>query len=188
MNLHLQLITLLAVFNASANAAAKWAGMESLPNGPYEGFNLPNGSTIMKSLTTGTEYTFHLTNDTLSEEPLHRRSSNAIAKRNVDCWGYQLDVTGVDYAVTLLKRWAGSGIFLPSCRKTNYFGYNHRGVYVYYCINALHAQGNLNVDDINYALSNMDRTCRPYEASYFRWPGSPELVGKCASGTPVCLG
>ncbi|KAH9212347.1 hypothetical protein DL95DRAFT_304397, partial [Leptodontidium sp. 2 PMI_412] len=112
----------------------------------------------------------------------------AIAKRFVDCWHSQLDISGTDQAVQTLKNWAGGGRTLRSCDRTDYFGFNYNGVYVYYCINAPHVEGNLNVDDINEALVAMDAICARYEASYYRWENSAELVGKCASGTADCLG
>lgn len=194
MNLHYYISTLLLACTVGVNAEPKWAGMENLPDGPYSGVNMVNGSTTMTHMVTGEQYTFHIMDDGKPSMRRLKRSdyavsqrSNALGKRGTDCWGYQLDVGGVDRGVQALKNWANNGVFLHSCRRNNYYGFNDNGVYVYYCINSQFFEGNLNVGDINEALSNMDGTCRRYEAGYFRW-NSPELVGKCRSGTPVCLG
>lgn len=159
--------------------------LENLPDGPYKGITHANGSTSVTSLETGQTYTFALAQDARDQQ---RRSDFAIEKRKIDCWGYLLDHGGVDDAVVSLKSWAGSGRDWSSGDRPDYFGYNSRGVYVYYCINAPHSSGNLDVQDINYALGQMDSKCKRYEAGYFQWIGSPELVGKCRSGTAVCLG
>ncbi|PHH65113.1 hypothetical protein CDD81_3244 [Ophiocordyceps australis] len=169
-----------------ASAASQWAGMDGLPDGPYSGIVHPNGSTTMTSLESGAKYNLDLVQDTADHA---KRSEHTLEKRDISCWGYELDHGGVDEGVVALKNWAGNnGQTIVSGDTTNYYGFNRKGVYVYYCINVPHSQGNLDINDINYALRNMDSGCRPYEASYFRWPGSPELVGKCRSGTPVCLG
>ncbi|PHH75858.1 hypothetical protein CDD82_4232 [Ophiocordyceps australis] len=175
------IFSLLALVGASA--ASQWAGMERVPDGPYSGTIHPDGSTTMTSLESGTKYKLDLVQDTGDH------AKRALEKRETSCWGYQLDHGGVDEGVAALKNWAGSnGQTLSSGATTSYIGYNRKGVYVYYCINVTHSQGNLDTKDIDYALRNMDSTCKPYEASYFWWPGSPELVGKCRSGTPICLG
>ncbi len=59
---------------------------------------------------------------------------------------------------------------------------------VYYCINARDTYGNLDSLDFDHALIQMHATCRRYEASYFRWDGSAEIVGKASVNDRVCLG
>lgn len=160
--------------------------METLPDGPYHGVTHPNGSTTVVSLVSGAVYDFDLIKEAVGQT---RQSDYAIAKRDdAHCWGYQLDHGGVDEAAQALKNWAGSGQQLTSGGTTNYFGYNMKGVYVYYCINWTHSQGNLDTKDVSYALGMMDSACPAYEAGYFQWPCTPEIVGKCRSGTAVCLG
>ncbi|KYK57294.1 hypothetical protein DCS_04302 [Drechmeria coniospora] len=167
--------------------ADRWVGMESLPDGLYSGQTHDDGSTTMTSLQSGAKFTFPLVGD--DGERAKRSVDDALAKRDTSCWGYELDHDGVDEGVVALKNWAGNnGQTISSGDTTSYFGFNRKGVYVYYCINQAHSQGNLDINDINYALRNMDGTCRRYEAGYFLWPGTPELVGKCRSGTAVCLG
>ena len=179
-----QILSLLALVGASA--ANQWAGMENLPDGAYSGVNHPDGSTTMTSLDSGATYTFGLVKSATEQT---RRSDYAVAKRDTSCWGYQLDHDGVDDGVRALKNWAGTGgVDLVSGNARNYYGFNYKGVYVYYCINNVHSQGNLDINDIDFALRNMDSICARYEAGYYLWPGSPELVGKCGSGTAVCLG
>jgi hypothetical protein len=171
---------------ASASVAIQWSGVENLPDGAYSGINHPDGSTTMTNLDSGETYNF-----SISAAPTQqtKRSDYAISKRDTSCWGYQLDHGGVDAGTAALRQWAGeNGRDLYSGKTPNYYGFNNKGVYVYYCINAAHRQGNLDVNDINFALANMDTTCAKWEAGYYLWPGSAELVGKCRSGTPVCLG
>ncbi|KFY75785.1 hypothetical protein V499_04257 [Pseudogymnoascus sp. VKM F-103] len=180
------LLTLLAL--AGASAATQWAGMENLPDGAYSGTNHPDGPTTMTSLDSGETYTFHLTS-TSATSPTRRSPRHGISKRDTSCWGYELDHGGVDEGVSELKRWAGAGgQDLVSGDSRSYYGFNRKGVYVYYCINALHTQGNLDTGDIDYANRMMDAGCGMYQAGFFLWPGSPELVGKCRSGTAICLG
>lgn len=180
-----QIISLLALLGPTAAAAKRWVGMENLPDGPYKGVTHADGSTTVTSMETGETHTFALAED--PKEP-KKRSDFAVEKRKISCWGYELDHAGCDEAVVELKNWAGSGHNWSSGERPDYFGYNRGGVYVYYCINAPHSSGNLDVVDINYALGQMDSTCSRYEASYFQWVNSVELVGKCRSGTAVCLG
>ncbi|KFY12100.1 hypothetical protein V492_04095 [Pseudogymnoascus sp. VKM F-4246] len=170
---------------ASASVATQWSGFESLPEGIYSGINHPDGSTTITSLDSGEIYDF-----SLSAAPTQqtRRSDYAISRRGTSCWGDDLDHQGVDRGVDALKLWAGNGRDLFSGSVPNYVGANVNGVYVYYCINQANSQGNLNTEDINVALQNMDQYCTPYEAGYYQWSGSVELVGKCRSGTAVCLG
>jgi hypothetical protein len=180
-----QILSLLAIAGATA-ALQQWAGIENLPDGAYSGVNHPDGSTTMTSLDTGETYSFSLSEPATKQT---RRSDYAIAKRDTSCWGHDLDHGGVDAGVKALKNWAGTdGREIVSGDTRSYFGFNNNGVYVYYCINALHSRGNIDIIDIDYANRNMDSTCRPYEDGFFLWPGTPELVGKCRSGTAVCLG
>lgn len=94
-----------------------------------------------------------------------------------------------DAGVRVLKNWAGTGgQTIISGNTRNYYGFNNNGVYVYYYINRTHSQGNLDIRDIDFALKNMDSTCSPYVDGFYLWDGTPELVGKCRSGTAVCIG
>ncbi|ELR08199.1 hypothetical protein VC83_08040 [Pseudogymnoascus destructans] len=177
-------LTLLAL--ASASAASHWAGMENLPDGAYSGTNHRDGSTTMTSLDSGSTYTFNLVKPATEQA---KRSDNALSKRLTSCWGYELDHGGTDDGVRELKDWAGTaGVDLASGNTRNYYGFNRKGVYVYYCINGLHTQGNLDIKDIEYAMWAMDKGCGMYQAGYFLWPGSPEIVGRCRSSTAICLG
>ncbi|KFY14747.1 hypothetical protein V491_05922 [Pseudogymnoascus sp. VKM F-3775] len=170
-----QILSLLGL--AGASAANQWAGMENLPDGAYSGVTHPDGSTTMTALESGETYTFNLVRSAAKPSG---RSEYAVAKRDISCWGYQLYHGGVDDGVRALKNWAGtSGVELTSGDSRNYYGFNNKGVYVYYYINELHKKGNLDINDIDYALRSMDSKCQAYEASYYRWPGSREIVGKC---------
>jgi hypothetical protein len=178
-------VTLFSIFALTGLTTAAPGGWKDLPDGPYKGVNNPDGSTSVTNLETGKTFYFDHSKDLTANG---KRSEAAIEKRDISCWGYQLDHTGTDEAVVQLKNWASTGHDWSSGDTPSYFGYNARGVYVYYCINAKHSSGNIDVADIDYALSQMDGKCQRYEAGYFQWPGSPELVGKCRSGTSVCLG
>ncbi|CAJ0552330.1 Ff.00g063090.m01.CDS01 [Fusarium sp. VM40] len=182
-NMQFKLLPLLALAGLTT-ATGSWLGMENLPDGPYKGVNHDDGSTTVTNLKTGESFEFGLSNESAANE----KRTVAIEKRETSCWGYELDHGGVDSAVVQLKNWAGSGQDLVSREKPTYFGYNARGVYVYYCINAPWSGGNIDVNDINYALEQMDGQCKRYEAGFYRWDGSAELVGKVRSGTAVCLG
>jgi hypothetical protein len=176
-------LTIFALLGLATAAPSPANSMKDLPDGPYKGVNNADGSATLTNIETGE--TFNISKDSAAKE---KRSSALLEKRLTSCWGYQLDHGGVDQAVVQLKNWAGTGHDWSSGNTPSYFGYNARGVYVYYCINAKHSSGNIDVADIDYALGQMDSGCPRYEAGYFQWPGSPELVGKCRSGTAVCLG
>ncbi|RKK87961.1 hypothetical protein BFJ68_g16985 [Fusarium oxysporum] len=180
-----KLLPLLALAGFTTATTGSWLGMENLPDGPYKGVNHDDGSTTVTNLKTGKSYEFGLGNESAANE---KRSVISIEKRETSCWGYELDHSGVDSAVVQLKNWAGTGHDWGAGDKPSYFGYNARGVYVYYCINAPFSVGNVDVADIDFALSQMDGQCKRYEAGYYRWDGSPELIGKVRSGTAVCLG
>ena len=177
-----QILSTLALV-ATGVVADRWANMDDLPDGPYSGITHANGSTTMTSLDTNEVFNFVL----IKED--EKRSQSNLKKRFAACWGTHLDHRGVDEAVVALKNWAGKGgKSLVSGDHKAYFGYNRRGVYVYYCIDRPHREGNLDINDINHALWEMDHTCRAYEAGYYQWDSTPEIVGKCTSGTAVCVG
>lgn len=179
-----QILSLLAL--SGATAANQWAGMENLPDGAYSGVNHPDGSTTMTALDSGETYTFNLIESATEQT---RRSDYAVTKRETQCWGYQLDHGGVDDGVRALKNWAGTGGKDLSAGNTpNYYGFNNKGVYVYYCINGAHTQGNLDINDIEWAFKQMDAICGAYKGRYYQWTGSPEIVGMCRSGDIVCRG
>ncbi|KAJ4418197.1 hypothetical protein N0V85_001529 [Neurospora sp. IMI 360204] len=75
----------------------------------------------------------------------------------------------------------------PTTQKRSGAPVAKEGMMAYYCIDAPRSSGNLDVDDVNYALEQMDATCQRYEASYFKWDGSVEIVGKGRSGDNVCV-
>ncbi|KAH7169781.1 uncharacterized protein B0J16DRAFT_376673 [Fusarium flagelliforme] len=183
--MQVSLLSIIAVLGLATAAPGAVKSMEDLPDGPYKGLNNDDGSSTFTNLETGESFNIKADNESTANE---KRSGISLNKRGTDCWGYQLDHGGVDQAVVQLKKWAGTGRDWSSGNKPDYFGYNSRGVYVYYCINAKHSSGNIDVTDIDYALGQMDAKCQRYEAGYYQWDGSPELIGKCRSGTQVCRG
>ncbi|KAK3345702.1 hypothetical protein B0H65DRAFT_549381 [Neurospora tetraspora] len=129
-----------------------------LPNGAWEGTTLANGTYSIKPAGAPDSESF------LVEPTTQKRSGAPVA-----------------------KRYAGSGHTLSSGDKNTFVAFIAEGMMVYYCIDAPRSSGNLDVDDVNYALEQMDATCRRYEASYFKWDGSVEIVGKGRSGDNVCV-
>ncbi|CEI70725.1 hypothetical protein FVEN_g790 [Fusarium venenatum] len=178
--MHFKLLSIMALAGFAAAAPSSPQAFKDLPDGPYKGVNNADGSSTVTNLETGQSFDF--------KAPAPAPAKRSIEKRFTDCWGYELDHSGVDEAVTSLKNWAGTGQDWSSQGTPSYFGYNARGVYVYYCINAPNSAGNIDVQDINYALGQMDAVCKRYEASYFRWEGSVEIIGNARSGTAVCRG
>lgn len=174
-----KLVSILALAGFAAAAPSPPQGFKDLPDGPYSGVNHADGSSTVTNLETGQSFDF--------QAPA-KAEKRSIEKRATHCWGYELDHGGVDEAVVSLKNWAGAGQDWKSERTPSYYGYNARGVYVYYCINAPWSAGNIDVVDINYALGQMDSVCKRYEAGYFQWDGSVEIIGKARSGTSVCRG
>lgn len=118
-----------------------------------------------------------------------RSAKFALSKRRTDCWNYQLDHAGVDSAYEGLKGWAGNGRDLQSYPDANaYIAYISKGAMAYYCINRPNSKGNLDVRDVQYALEQMDAKCVRYDASWFAWDGTSEIVGKARASDLVCQG
>jgi hypothetical protein len=117
-------------------------------------------------------------------------ATSNLGKRFVDCWSWNLDHAGTDNAV---KKWKDRlnkgtvGVTSPKDRPW-YIEEVSDGVSVYYCVNAPNRSGSLSLVDFNYALEQMDANCARYQASYFRWDNSVEIVGKASVDDPVCLG
>lgn len=171
-------------FSSTLALLASYFGLATaihLPNGVWEGTTLANGTYSIKAAGAPDSESF------LVEPTTQKRSVAPVAKRTVGCFGYQLDESGVDGAVVGLKNWAGSGHTLTSSDENYFVAVTVEGMIAYYCIDAPRSSGSLDVDDVNYALAQMDATCRRYEASYFKWPGSVEIVGKGRSGDNICV-
>ncbi|OIW31518.1 hypothetical protein CONLIGDRAFT_652575 [Coniochaeta ligniaria NRRL 30616] len=155
-----------------------------LPDGAWEGTTLANGSYWVKAAGAPESERF------LVEPTIRKREAAApMARQSAwggDCFPRDLNHIGVDDAVEDLKSWAGNGHSFTSKDANAWFGIRTRGVIVYYCITKAYTTGNLNVDDVNYALLQMDSHCVPYQASYFRWPGSFEIVGKDTFDAHFC--
>ncbi|KAG4432790.1 hypothetical protein IFR05_011726 [Cadophora sp. M221] len=154
-----------------------------------------------KSQSDGTTITHSISNrdfppivTTSLENNKPRSSRNVHAPRTVwpdgDCWAYTLDHAGVDQSANDLANWAGNGghdLCAPS-GSTFYYFYNNRATIVYYCIDAPGRCGNIDRNDVRYALGQMDAHCPPYQASWFKWPQSYEIIGKSRFGDDVCVG
>jgi hypothetical protein len=150
-----------------------------LPNGMWQGTTLANGTLSIKAVGASG-------NEALLVDPAVEKRTG-VSKRDVGCFGYQLDASGVDSAVVGLKNWAGNGQTLSSGDRNTWYGYVSEGMLAYYCIDAPRSSGSVDIDDVNYALQQMDSKCRRYEASYFKWPGSVEIVGKGRAGDNICV-
>lgn len=134
-----------------------------------------DGTYYVKAFTNGTT-TYTAVSDDADPIIVHRAAHSLEArepeldKRRTDCWGTQLDTLYVDVAAQGLREWAGSGTTLTSpFDATQWVASIVGDVSVYYCIIRAGAAGNLDVNDVNYALGQMDAKCRPYEASWFQW-------------------
>ncbi|KAH7360205.1 hypothetical protein BKA65DRAFT_473366 [Rhexocercosporidium sp. MPI-PUGE-AT-0058] len=120
-----------------------------------------------------------------------RSSRNVRAPRTVwpdgDCWQYTLDHAGVDEPARDLANWAGNnGNDLCSPGDANIYWFsNRRATIVYYCIDTHGRCGNIDTADVRYALGQMDAHCAPYEASWFKWPQSYEIIGKSRVGDDI---
>ena len=164
-----------------------------LPTGLYEGSTLANGTWLLKPAGAPDSALFTIDPTEAQDEqvvarsPPSTRGSARVAKRATGCFGSALSHAGTDRAVNSLKAWAGSGNWLFSSTTNRWLGYQSEGALVYYCITAPNSGGNLDTKDVNYALERMDAACPRYTASYFRWDGSVEIVGKARVGDNICV-
>ncbi|KAB5526425.1 hypothetical protein GE09DRAFT_1229265 [Coniochaeta sp. 2T2.1] len=167
---------------------ASYAGIATaiyLPAGVWEGSVLANGSYLFKPAGAPDSERF------IVLPTVEERSTGTLATRQSawggDCFPRDLNHQGCDGAVQGLKNWAGNGRTLTSGNSNALVSVDTRGAMAYYCIDAPHSSGNLDTVDINYALEKMDANCVPYQASYFKWPGSVEIVGKDVLGANICV-
>lgn len=161
-----------------------------LPAGLYEGSTLSNGTWLLKPAGAPDSALFTIDpTEAQGAQAVTKRTTggSTIAKRETGCFGWGLSHAGTDAAVNSLKAWAGSGNWLFSSTTNRWLGYQSEGALVYYCISAPNSGGNLDTNDINYALGRMDAACPRYTASYFRWDGSVEIVGKGRVGDNICV-
>lgn len=70
-----------------------------------------------------------------------------------------------------------------------WIGQTLSGVLVYFCIDTPNTGYDVQVGTIRDGMAAMDSVCRPYEARWaLIYPNLPLriLMGKCATGTPIC--
>lgn len=148
-----------------------------IPDGLYDGEILPNGAYIWASVASPSDPPYYTTPSIKSQ---HVSALSAkFSKRRTDCWGTSLSHSGVNIAMNGLCNWADKDTeFSSGSGGTNFKAARSQGVTMYYCINARNARGNLNREDFNFTARQMDAKCRPYEASWYGWDGSVEIVGK----------
>lgn len=167
----------------------------TIPDGGYTVTRHSNGTQVFVPFDTSlSPFVFHVEDlaalrITNRRDLLSSSALNKLSKRRVDCWGYQLDESGIDAAYAAMLEWAGNSpdICTDPGQTRGYF-YHSEAVMVYYCVNDGGKCGNADREDISYAMRQMDANCRRYEASWFGWPGSFELVGKARLGDDVCKG
>ncbi|KAG4417587.1 hypothetical protein IFR04_009317 [Cadophora malorum] len=165
-----------------------------IPEVPFDGVwiaqELADGTTITTSISNP-DTALIISHYVATNKP--RVSRNIHGRRfawpDGDCWGYQLDHAGVDQAANGLADWATNGghNLCSSDDGTYTYFVNRRNTIVYYCIDAPRRCGNLDTNDVRYALGQMDAHCPRYEASWFKWPGSVEIVGKAKIGDEICI-
>ncbi|EMD96309.1 hypothetical protein COCC4DRAFT_35999 [Bipolaris maydis ATCC 48331] len=166
----------------------------TVPEGNYVVTRFSNGTQVYDSTENGVSPIVLTPEDVAALQAANRRdmlSSATLSKRRTDCWGYQLEEFAIDRLFeSLTEGYAGNGETLcadePNTTKSVQILRNQ--MMVYYCINQPGQCGNLNREDVNYAKVQMDAKCRRYEASWFEWPGSYEIVGKARQGADVCKG
>ncbi|KAH8732503.1 hypothetical protein GQ44DRAFT_794269 [Phaeosphaeriaceae sp. PMI808] len=151
----------------------------NVPDGGYMVTSQEDGSFLWTSTTDSTLEPIKVTPEPVSAK---------FTKRRTDCWGNGLDRAGVDTAINALRGWANTGTTLTSGNGPQSFGYVSNGVYVYYCITRPRTSGNLDIGDVNHAVSQMDAKCAAYTGSWYGWDGSSEIVGKAATNQAVCTG
>ncbi|KAH7075065.1 hypothetical protein FB567DRAFT_183047 [Paraphoma chrysanthemicola] len=175
------LIALVAALGFTAVAYAEF------PDGTYAGEILSDGSYHWTSVTNSSETYTTAPNTGTPPATISARGTH-LSKRRTDCWGTSLSHSGVDIAANGLRNWAGEGHQYNSGNRNAVMMAKSQGVMVYYCINRPHSSGNLDRADVDYALRQMDSKCRLYEAGWFGWDGSVEIVGKCRDSDAICLG
>ncbi|USP79401.1 hypothetical protein yc1106_06675 [Curvularia clavata] len=169
----------------------------TIPDGVYTVTRYSNGTQVFTSSENGVSPIVLTAEDSAAAQAANRRDMlssstlNTLSKRRTDCWGYQLEEFGIDRAFeALAEQWAGNGQDVCSDEpgKRRYVASLRDQMMVYYCVNEVGKCGNCNRDDVYYAMAQMDSKCRRYEASWFGWPGSFEIVGKARQGDNVCAG
>lgn len=155
------IIALAAALSISSVALAT----VNVPDGGYTVDTLEDGSTRWTSTTDSTVQPITVPKP---EAPKVLARSAKFTKRRTDCWGNGLDRAGVDGTLNSLRGWANQGTTLTSDNGPKSFGYVLNGVFSYYCITRAHTSGNLDINDVNYAISQMDAKCASYTASWVR--------------------
>ncbi|KAK0668389.1 hypothetical protein QBC41DRAFT_356617 [Cercophora samala] len=173
-------ITVLALLTMALpmTSALTTRSADAIPNGGYTGETFANGTTLYTPLEGGEPFLV---------EPSAAPVSAKLGKRYTGCFGGNLDRSGVDASVQRLRNWAGNGRDLASGSVNTWVGFVNEATLAYYCINAPHRRGNLDVNDVNHALREMDRVCGSYKSSYYKWDGSVEIVGKDYAGANICV-
>lgn len=141
--------------------------ISTLPDGGYHVQAFPNGTTIYTNLEDdAAPITLHQAARSLKA----RNAAVGLEKRRTDCWARQLNVQDTDGATQGLRNWADKGTTFTSwARGSEWISVFVGNVQVYYCIIKPNSRGNLDTNDVNYALAQMDAKCRRYEASWYQW-------------------
>ncbi|EOA90747.1 hypothetical protein ACJQWK_11172 [Exserohilum turcicum] len=167
-----------------------------VPDGSYTVTRHSNGTQVFPPVDANAAPIILTPEDLAALRTANRRDMlsssglNKLSKRRIDCWGYQLDESGIDAAYQMLANWAGSGrdICSNTPGRQNWHAEISEQMMVYYCVKQSGKCGNADRQDISYAMAQMDSKCRRYEASWFGWPSSFEIVGKGRAGDDVCKG
>lgn len=116
------------------------------------------------------------------------RAPTKLSKRWYYCGSQHLDNSGVDQGVQDWKDFVEDGeetfnTFGSFCSS---WAFVNSGVQIFYFIDAPSYTGHLDLEDINYALEQMDYYCVRYNLSTFKWDGSPEGFGKNTESSTPC--
>ncbi|KAK1834112.1 hypothetical protein QBC39DRAFT_431891 [Podospora conica] len=187
------LLTLTPAAVLAAPASNEQAQPRSvLPDGFYITEILANGTLVHTSVNNPRALPIVEEASTLAARAVSAEApgGNKLSRRRTDCWGRNLDHAGVDRAVQKWKNYLAqyTTVNLSTDGSQRYFQFIDSAMTVYYCVNRKNSYGSLSLDDFNYALRQMDQKCRAYEASFFQWDGSVEIVGKATLNDRVCIG
>ncbi|KAH7412364.1 hypothetical protein DE146DRAFT_751480 [Phaeosphaeria sp. MPI-PUGE-AT-0046c] len=186
-------LTLLTLGLATSSVLAQ-ATVEPLnvPDGAYTVLRFENGTHVYTP-TDGSDPITITREQNQARQAKDRRSmlsSPALSKRRTDCWGWQLHNREVDDALAGLENYAKDVPMMCSGVRgaTTYTSVIFGSTMAYWCINESSRCSYLNRNDVIYAKGQMDAVCRAYEASWFGWPRSFEIVGKALASSDVCMG
>lgn len=186
--------TLLALASATTTSAVALPATDGqpqvpdLPEGFFEGYNNPDGTSTLHFLNTNENVTFTPVSDSDSAGLEKRQDPDRI---RFECGPGALDRAGLDSGMNQMReRLSHTPIGVGQWSDwPPYFGYNANGVYTYICeaTGATGARFDFRTDAFNDYSYRLDKKCGAYVSGYIHeipW----YLFGRAKSGTKVCQG